>query len=786
MCSKEKEKRPLNRKQRRDTMWEKGYGKLSSYKIYEKLGEGNDLRSYMRMHNNRLPMDVVKLFTFQIFRGLEYCHARQILHRDLKPQNLLISKTGDLKLADFGLARSQSVPIRTYSSEVVTLWYRPPDVLLGEKNYNGHIDIWGVGCILYEMTTGYSLFPGTSKEDQVKLIFRKFGVPPESYWPGLRTNPKFIEYMKNSSQCSAKYESKKVNYSQSSTNLNLINDRTNSFHVNKQIQDENMISIDKYNEQIKNILSCSATRLNSDGHHLLFTCLALIGSRRITASEGLKHSYFNCILPPGINVHDLSPEQSITFLAIGQNSIYSMQQPQVHTITTTTNKQNKNKMSYATTTVTNTKPYSKKLTNIEQLSRSLTNLSTLRSSSSTHSHSFNSLTNLSTCNNKRVKNKYKKEYQLRNVKSAKERSTLQSSLNENRNTSATATATASTHAHSNLNPNYHITKNSIHANSLSDIDSSLSLNSEHYISYEKQHGQHQSEHFSLSSDTKAAKLNQKIKEPNKKYQTVSAGTVNKMSYNQSITDNNARDNNNIMKKSVNNTPINNFTAFLKRKLYSFQTKTRESRSRLRSLSTDQFKILSISSFSPDYLKETGLIDCNLYGDSSNNNASIEHDTFAILRSVLKNKMGNDEKLSQNANKECIQTKVPLCNQRELASGTNVDKCPPSLSRPIQITYSPSCKLGVKKTTELNCSTISNNSMNLVNQYKTFQTTNNNPSPAFIVKTNRPNSLNLENMQKNHFFQSNTSLIHPNYRRKSWNSSGSSNLDTPFDEQSLLK
>nr|AAW26820.1 SJCHGC04259 protein [Schistosoma japonicum] len=128
-------------------------------------------------------------------------------------------------------------------------------------------------------------------------------------------------------------------------------------------------------------------------------------------------------------------------------------------------------------------------------------------------------------------------------------------------------------------------------------------------------------------------------------------------------------------------------------------------------------------------------------------------------------MGNDEKLSQNANKECIQTKVPLCNQRELASGTNVDKCPPSLSRPIQITYSPSCKLGVKKTTELNCSTISNNSMNLVNQYKTFQTTNNNPSPAFIVKTNRPNSLNLENMQKNHFFQSNTSLIHPNYRRK---------------------
>ncbi|KAK4474099.1 hypothetical protein MN116_003406 [Schistosoma mekongi] len=857
MCSKEKEKQPLNRKQRRDTMYEKGYGKLSSYKIYEKLGEGtyatvhkgyslvskqlvalkrirmrksegapctaireisllrglnhanivklhdviyetgslilvfefggNDLRSYMRMHNNRLPMEVVKLFTFQIFRGLEFCHARQILHRDLKPQNLLISKTGDLKLADFGLARSQSVPIRTYSSEVVTLWYRPPDILLGEKNYNGHIDIWGVGCILYEMTTGYSLFPGTSKEDQVKLIFRKFGVPPESYWPGLRSNPKFIEYMRNSNRCNEKCGSKKVNYSQSSTNLNLINSRTDSFHVNKQIRDENMISVDKYNEQIKNILSCSATRLNPDGHHLLFTCLALIGSRRITASEALKHSYFNCILPPGINVHDLLPEQSITFLAIGQNSMHSMQQPQIQTITTTANKKNKDKMSYVATTLTNTKPYSKKLTNIEHLSRSLTNLSTLRSSS-THSHSFNSLTNLSIRNNKRAKNKYKKEYQLRNVKSSKERSTLQSSLNEGRNTSAaTKTVTAYTHTHSNLDSGYHNTKNSIHVDSLSDIDSSLSLNSEYHISYEKQHSQHPSEHFPSSSDTKAAKLNEKIKKPNKKYQTVSAGTVNKMSYNQSITDNNVSDNNNnVMNKSVNNTPISNFTAFLKRKLYSFQTKTRDSRNRLRSLSTDQFKILSVSSFSSDYLKETGLTGSDSYGDSNNSNASMEYDTFAILRSVLKNKMSNDEKLVQNTNKEAIRTKNPLCNQKGLAFGTNVDKCLHGLSRPIQITYSPSCKLIVKKTAVSDCSTISNNSMNLVNQCKTFQTTNNNPSPAFIIKTNRPNSLNLEIMQKNHSFQSNTLSIHPNYRRKSWNSSGSSNLNTPFDEQSVFK
>ncbi|KRY00981.1 Cyclin-dependent kinase 16 [Trichinella pseudospiralis] len=87
----------------------------------------SDLKQYMDYCGNILSMNNVKIFTFQILRGLAYCHARRVLHRDLKPQNLLINHRGELKLADFGLARAKSVPTKTYSNEVVTLWYRPPD-----------------------------------------------------------------------------------------------------------------------------------------------------------------------------------------------------------------------------------------------------------------------------------------------------------------------------------------------------------------------------------------------------------------------------------------------------------------------------------------------------------------------------------------------------------------------------------------------------------------------------------------------------------------------------------
>ncbi|EFO88604.1 hypothetical protein CRE_10753 [Caenorhabditis remanei] len=153
-----------------------------------------DLKQYMDSCNNAMQMNNIRLFLFQLLRGLAYCHQRRVLHRDLKPQNLLITAKGELKLADFGLARAKSVPTKTYSNEVVTLWYRPPDVLLGSTDYSTHIDMWGVGCILFEMIAGRALFPGGTPTEQLGLIFRTLGSPRPDRHPTICERPTFYPY----------------------------------------------------------------------------------------------------------------------------------------------------------------------------------------------------------------------------------------------------------------------------------------------------------------------------------------------------------------------------------------------------------------------------------------------------------------------------------------------------------------------------------------------------------------------------------------------------------------
>lgn len=152
-----------------------------------------DLKKYMDARGDRGQLDqaTIKRFMRDLLRGTAFCHENRVLHRDLKPQNLLINTKGQLKLADFGLARAFGIPVNTFSNEVVTLWYRAPDVLLGSRTYNTSIDIWSAGCIMAEMYTGRPLFPGTTNEDQLQKIFRLMGTPSERTWPGISQLPEY-------------------------------------------------------------------------------------------------------------------------------------------------------------------------------------------------------------------------------------------------------------------------------------------------------------------------------------------------------------------------------------------------------------------------------------------------------------------------------------------------------------------------------------------------------------------------------------------------------------------
>lgn len=152
-----------------------------------------DLKKYMDINGNHGALDpqVVKSFMFQLLQGIDFCHQNRVLHRDLKPQNLLTNAKGELKIGDFGLARAFGIPVNTFSNEVVTLWYRAPDVLLGSRNYSTSIDMWSAGCILAEMLLGKPLFPGSSNEDELQKIFRIMGTPNERTWPGISQMPNY-------------------------------------------------------------------------------------------------------------------------------------------------------------------------------------------------------------------------------------------------------------------------------------------------------------------------------------------------------------------------------------------------------------------------------------------------------------------------------------------------------------------------------------------------------------------------------------------------------------------
>ncbi|XP_048583751.1 cyclin-dependent kinase 7 isoform X1 [Nematostella vectensis] len=128
------------------------------------------------------PADV-KSFTIMTLKGLEYLHSHWILHRDMKPNNLLLDDKGVLKIGDFGLARAFGSPSRVYTHQVVTRWYRPPELLFGARIYGTGVDMWAEGCILAELLLRVPFLPGATDLDQLSRTFQTLGTPTEETWP---------------------------------------------------------------------------------------------------------------------------------------------------------------------------------------------------------------------------------------------------------------------------------------------------------------------------------------------------------------------------------------------------------------------------------------------------------------------------------------------------------------------------------------------------------------------------------------------------------------------------
>lgn len=159
--------------------------KNDCFMVFEYMS--HDLTGLLNHPTFKLDAAQKKHLAQQLFEGLDYLHVRGVLHRDIKAANILVSNDGTLKLADFGLARFYAKRHQLdYTNRVITIWYRSPELLLGETQYTAAVDVWSAACVMVEIFTKHAIFPGDGSElSQLDKIYTLMGTPNLQDWPGL-------------------------------------------------------------------------------------------------------------------------------------------------------------------------------------------------------------------------------------------------------------------------------------------------------------------------------------------------------------------------------------------------------------------------------------------------------------------------------------------------------------------------------------------------------------------------------------------------------------------------
>ncbi|TRY60109.1 hypothetical protein DNTS_012010 [Danionella cerebrum] len=234
---------------------------------------GADLNNIVKCQ--KLTDDHVQFLIYQILRGLKYIHSADIIHRDLKPSNLAVNEDCELKILDFGLARHTDDEMTGY---VATRWYRAPEIMLNWMHYNMTVDIWSVGCIMAELLTGRTLFPGTDHIDQLKLIMLLVGTPGPELLMKISSDREFLDLA-----------SKDINQLQQIMRLT---GTPPASLTSRMPSHEARTYISSLPQMPKRNFADVFIGANPQAVDLLEKMLVLDTDKRITAAEALAHPYF--------------------------------------------------------------------------------------------------------------------------------------------------------------------------------------------------------------------------------------------------------------------------------------------------------------------------------------------------------------------------------------------------------------------------------------------------------------------------------------------------------------